>query len=197
MNNRTNLIVDDEEQICRVPRTILFGRGYGVVEAKNGEEAIKAVIQERPDLFLLEVDEVKALNSGVDDYVVKPLAIAELRAQMRAALRRFRPEKRIVFVCGQRVHRTPKEFDVLRVLANHHGNPITHTKLMRIVWGPDYGEETDILRVIIRQLRTKIERDPGPPRNILTEPWLGHRFQIPSDPSEKAGRTIWERQRTG
>jgi two-component system KDP operon response regulator KdpE len=150
------------------------------------------VIQERPDLFLLEVDEVKALDSGADDYVVyvvKPLAIAELRARMRAALRRFRPDKRIVLVCGQRVHRTPKEFDVLRVLANHQGNPITHTKLMSIVWGPDYFEETDILRVVIRQLRTKIERDPGPPRNILTEPWLGYRFQISSDPSEKAGRT--------
>jgi two-component system KDP operon response regulator KdpE len=225
----TILIVDDEEQICRVLRTILFGRGYGVVEAKNGEEAIKTVIQERPDRFLLEVnmpgknglevcskirlsfdgpvimqtvrsseqDEVKALNSGADDYLVKPFAIAELRARMRAALRRFRPDKRIVLVCGQRVLQTPKEFDVLRVLANHQGNPITHTKLMRMVWGLDYGEETDILRVIIRRLRTKIERDPGPPRNILTEPWLGHRFQIPSDPSEKAGRTKWERQRTG
>ena len=68
---------------------------------------------------------------------------------------------------------------------------------MRMVWGPDCGKETDILRVIIRQLRTKIERDPAPPRNIVTEPWLGHRFQIPSDPSEKAGRTKWERQRTG
>ena len=123
MNNRTILIVDDEEQICRVPRTILFGRGYGVVEAKNGEEAIKAVIQ-RPDLFLLEVDEVKALNSGADDYVMKPLAIAELRARMRAALRRFRPDKRIVLVCGQRVHLTPKEFDVLRVLANHQRSPL-------------------------------------------------------------------------
>ena len=68
---------------------------------------------------------------------------------------------------------------------------------MRMVWVPDYGEETDILRVLIRQLRAKIERDPAPPPYILTESWLGHRLQIPSDPSEKSGRTKRERQRTG
>ena len=73
-----------------------------------------------------EQDEAKALDSGADDYVVKPFAIEELRARMRAALRRFRPDKRIVLVCGQRVHLTPKEFDVLRVLVNHQGKPITH-----------------------------------------------------------------------
>lgn len=235
MNNRTILIVDDEEQIHRVLRTTLSSSGYEVIEAKNGEEAIKAVIHEHPDLILLDVnmpgmsgleacskirlsfdgpiimltvrsseqDKVKALDSGADDYVVKPFAIEELRARIRAALRRFRsdeslakielPElsidldKRIVLVCGQRVHLTPKEFDVLRVLVNHEGRPITHTRLMRMVWGPDYGEETDTLRVMIRQLRTKIEKDPAHPRYVLTEPWLGYRFQIPSQHSEESG----------
>ena len=244
MNNRTILIVDDEEQIRRVLLTTLSGTGYEVIEAKNGEDAIKAVIQERPDLILLDVnmpgmsgleacskirlsfdgpiimltirsseqDKVKALDSGADDYVVKPFAMEELRARIRAALRRVRSdelvakidlpelsidlEKRIVLVCSQRVHLTPKEFDVLRILVSHEGKPITHTRLMRMVWGPDYGEETDTLRVIIRQLRMKIEKDPAHPRYILTEPWLGYRFQIPSQPSEKSGAAK-DRQRSG
>lgn len=245
MNSRTILVVDDEQPIRRVLRATLCGDGYEVIEAKTGEEAIKAMLQERPDLILLDVnmpgmsgleacgkirlcfdgpiimltvrrseqDKVKALDCGADDYVVKPFAIEELRARIRAALRRVRPEeplpkielpelsidldKRIVLVCGQRVHLTPKEFDVLRVLVNHEGKPITHTRLMRMVWGPDYGEATDTLRVIIRQLRTKIEKDPAHPHYILTEPWLGYRFQIPSQPSEKSGATKRERQRSG
>ena len=112
--------------------------------------------QSMPDVAIImltvrssEQDKVKALDSGADDYVVKPFAIEELRARIRAALRRFRPEeplpkielpelsidldKRIVLVCGQRVHLTPKEFDVLRVLVNHEGKPITHTRLVRMV----------------------------------------------------------------
>jgi two-component system KDP operon response regulator KdpE len=136
-----------------------------------------------------EHDKVVALDAGADDYVVKPFAIEELRARIRAALRRFHSEeplptielpqlsidleKRIILVRGERVHLTPKEFDVLSVLVSHQGKPITHTRLMRMVWGPDYGEETDGLRVVIRQLRTKIEKDPAHPRYILTEPWLG------------------------
>lgn len=151
-----------------------------------------------------EKDKVVALDSGADDYVVKPFSMEELRARIRAALRRFHLEEsfpkielpeliidfetRIVLVRGDRVHLTPKEFDVLRVLASQQGKPITHTRLMRMVWGPDYGEETENLRVVIRQLRTKIETDPANPRYILTEPWLGYRFQIPSIASAKRSR---------
>jgi two-component system KDP operon response regulator KdpE len=127
-----------------------------------------------------EHDKVVALDSGADDYVVKPFAIEELRARIRAELRRFHSEeplptiqlpqlsidleKRIILVRGERVHLTPKEFDVLRVLVSHQGKPITHTRLMRMFWGPDCGEETDSLRVVIRQLRTKFEKDPAHPR---------------------------------
>lgn len=151
-----------------------------------------------------EKDKVVALDSGADDYVVKPFSMEELRARIRAALRRFHLEEsfpkielpeliidfetRIVLVRGDRVHLTPKEFDVLRVLASQQGKPITHTRLIRMVWGPDYGEETENLRVVIRQLRTKIETDPANPRYILTEPWLGYRFQIPSIASAKRSR---------
>jgi two-component system, OmpR family, KDP operon response regulator KdpE len=149
-------------------------------------------------------DKVVALDSGADDYVVKPFAIDELKARIRAALRRSRPEdafpnidlpelsidleRRNVVVRGERIHLTPKEFDVLRVLLSQRGKPITHMKLLRTVWGPDYGEQTENLRAVIRQLRTKIETNPAQPRYILTEPWLGYRFELPNMPSDKRSR---------
>jgi two-component system KDP operon response regulator KdpE len=90
-----------------------------------------------------------------------------------------------VDVRGQRVHLTPKEFDVLRLLITQPGKPLTHKKLLQTVWGPDHSEETEILRVVINQLRKKIEKDPSRPRYILTEPWLGYRFQLQTVASEK------------
>jgi two-component system KDP operon response regulator KdpE len=148
-----------------------------------------------------EQDKVLALDSGADDYVVKPFAIGELLARIRAALRRSSSgdplpkietselsidlEKRSVDVRGARVHLTPKEFDVLRALVVQEGKPLTHKRLLQTVWGPDHAEETENLRVVINQLRKKIERDPAHPRYILTEPWLGYRFQLPSPASEK------------
>jgi two-component system, OmpR family, KDP operon response regulator KdpE len=148
-----------------------------------------------------EHDKVVALDSGADDYVVKPFAIGELLARIRAALRRSSSgeplpkietpelsvdlEKRMIEVRGERVHLTPKEFDVLRTLVTQEGKPLTHKRLLQTVWGPDHGEETENLRVVITQLRKKIERDPAHPRYILTEPWLGYRFQLPSMASEK------------
>jgi len=151
-----------------------------------------------------EQDKVVALDSGADDYVVKPFAIDELKARIRAALRRSRPEgafpnidlpelsidleRRNVVVRGERIHLTPKEFDVLRVLLSQRGKPISHMKLLRTVWGPDYGEQTENLRAVIRQLRTKIEANPAQPRYILTEPWLGYRFELPNMPSDKRSR---------
>jgi two-component system, OmpR family, KDP operon response regulator KdpE len=148
-----------------------------------------------------EQDKVVALDAGADDYVVKPFAIGELLARIRAALRRFSSEeplpkietpelridleRRIVDVRGQRVHLTPKEFDVLRTLVIQQGKPLTHKRVLQTVWGPDYGEETENLRVVINQLRKKLEKDPAHPRYILTEPWMGYRFQPPSVDSEK------------
>ena len=151
-----------------------------------------------------EQDKIVALDAGADDYVVKPFAIGELLARIRAALRRFSSEeplpkietpelsidleRRIVDVRGQRVHLTPKEFDVLRTLVIQQGKPLTHKRVLQNVWGPDHGEETENLRVVINQLRKKLEKDPAHPRYILTEPWLGYRFQPPSMDSEKRSR---------
>lgn len=151
-----------------------------------------------------EHDKIVALDSGADDYVVKPFAMGELLARIRAALRRFSSEeplpkietpgltidleKRRVDVRGQRVHLTPKEFDVLRALVIQLGKPLTHKRLLQTVWGPDHAEETESLRVVINQLRKKIEKDPAHPRYILTEPWLGYQFELPSMSSVKRSR---------
>jgi len=146
-------------------------------------------------------DKIDALDAGADDYIVKPFAMAELLAHVRAALRRSgaeqpRPkietselivdfEMRMVNVRGDSVHLTPKEFDVLRLLVTQQGKPVTHRKILQIVWGPEYGEETEPVRVVIRQLRKKIEKNPAHPRYILTEPWVGYMFQLPPDTAEK------------
>jgi two-component system KDP operon response regulator KdpE len=131
-----------------------------------------------------ERDKVIALDAGADDYVVKPFGIEELLARIRAALRRYAPgdaiptfsakdltidfENRQVVVRGRDVHLTPKEFDVLKHLVGNLGKPLSQ-----------YGEETENLRVVINQLRKKIEGDPARPKYILTEPWVGYRFQAP------------------
>jgi two-component system, OmpR family, KDP operon response regulator KdpE len=140
-----------------------------------------------------ERDKVAALDAGADDYVVKPFGIQELLARVRAALRRYAPDEvvppfvskdisidfdsREVTVRGHGVHLTPKEYDVLKHLVANQGKPLTHRRLLQSVWGPDYGEETENLRVVINQLRKKIEADPAKPKYILTEPWIGYRFQ--------------------
>src|ERR1700730_6979091 len=142
-----------------------------------------------------ERDKIAALDAGADDYVVKPFAIGELLARIRAALRRSNPAeslpgielpelsidfgKRTVNVRGARVHLAPKEFEVLRLLVLHQGKPVTHKRLLQTVWGPDHGGETESLRVVVSQLRKKIEKDPTHPVYILTEPWMGYRFQSP------------------
>lgn len=144
-----------------------------------------------------EKDKVRALDAGADDYIVKPFGIQELLARIRAALRRspsgelenvitakgfsFDFESREVSVRGKPVHLTPKEFEVLRELVTHRGKPISHRRLLQAVWGPDYGEETELLRVVINQLRKKTEPEPAKPKYILTEPWVGYRFVLPPD----------------
>ncbi|MGH9744844.1 MAG: response regulator transcription factor [Candidatus Acidiferrales bacterium] len=225
MNSATILIVDDEPQIRRVMRTTLSSQGYGVIEAKSGEEALEKFRAERADLVLLDVnmpgisgletcreirrasdvpiimltvrntekDKVQALDAGADDYVVKPFGAEELMARIRAALRRAAPGeappgftsdeltidfgKRTVAVKGTPVRLTPKEFELLRQLVANQGTSISHRRLLQAVWGPDYGEETEYLRVFINQLRKKIEPDPHHPRYIHTDPWVGYRFE--------------------
>lgn len=167
----------------------------------GGIEACREIrrISDAPIIMLTvrnaERDKVSALDAGADDYVVKPFGIEELLARIRAALRRYAPgeamppfvskdlnidfEAREVMVRGQAVHLTPKEFEVLKYLIANQGKPLPHRRLLQAVWGPDYGDETENLRVVINQLRKKIEPDPAHPKYIATEPWVGYRFQLP------------------
>jgi two-component system KDP operon response regulator KdpE len=149
-----------------------------------------------------EKDKVRALDAGADDYVVKPFGIQELLARIRATLRRsvgdeadeavtsrelnLDFEKRVITVRGKQVHLTPKEFELLRHLVANAGKPVSHRRLLQAVWGPDYGEETESLRVVVNQLRKKIEVDPAEPKYILTEPWVGYRFVLPDDGRSRA-----------
>jgi two-component system, OmpR family, KDP operon response regulator KdpE len=144
-----------------------------------------------------ERDKVLALDAGADDYVVKPFGMQELLARIRAALRRRTApgketsfatkdlsidfESRVVAVRGRDVHLTPKEFELLRHLVLNAGKPLSHRRLLQAVWGPDYGDEPEYLRVMINQLRKKLESDPARPKLILTEPWVGYRFQAPRE----------------
>ncbi len=140
-----------------------------------------------------EKDKVAALDAGADDYVTKPFGIEELLARIRAAMRRSPSspegprafasgdleidfETRRVSAQGREVRLTPKEFDLLRYLVMHAGKPVPHRELLQAVWGPDYGDEPEYLRVFVNQVRKKIEANPSKPKYILTEPWIGYRF---------------------
>ncbi|HUE52749.1 MAG TPA: response regulator transcription factor [Terriglobales bacterium] len=167
----------DGLQLCRKVRTE-SGVPIIVLSVK-GEETIK----------------VEALDAGADDYVTKPFSVNELMARVRAALRRRsaveQPEnpvvdigdfhidipRRLVEVKNQEVHLTPKEFDLLVYLARHPEKVLTHRALLAAVWGPNSVEQTEYLRVCIGHLRKKLEPDETVPRYILTEPWVGYRFE--------------------
>lgn len=153
-----------------------------IVLSVKGEEKIK----------------VDALDAGADDYVTKPFSVNELLARVRAALRRvaagqqpssevielggFRidPELHSVQLGGRDVHLTPKEFELLVYLARHPGKVITHRALLAAIWGENSVEQPEYLRVFVGHLRKKLELEEGSPRYILTEPWVGYRF----DPGE-------------
>ena len=145
-----------------------------------------------------EDDKVRALESGADDYITKPFRLRELIARLRAVLRRTQLEdstqavlqagnleidleRRLLRRAGKQVHLSPKEFDLLAYLMRNLDAPVTHVKLLRAVWGPEYGNELEYLRSYVKMLRKKIEEDPAKPDYILTEPWVGYRFHNPSD----------------
>ena len=148
----------------------------------------------------LEDDKVRALEAGADDYVTKPFKLRELTARLKAVLRRTRvqdaaePEvlqagalkldlrRRQLWRGEEEIRLSPTEFDLLAFMMKNAGAPLTHVKLLRTIWGPEYGGELEYLRSYVRMLRKKIESNPAEPEYILTEPWVGYRFRDPSDP---------------
>jgi two-component system KDP operon response regulator KdpE len=164
-------------ELCRAIRT--KSRIPIIVLSVKGEERIK----------------VDALDAGADDYVTKPFGVNELLARVRAALRRAAaPEEaekplievgdfrvdvpgRSVRVKGREVHLTPKEFDLLVFLAKHAGRVVTHRTMLAAVWGANSVEQPEYLRVFIGHLRKKLEPEESSPRYIVTEPWVGYRFE--------------------
>jgi two-component system, OmpR family, KDP operon response regulator KdpE len=141
-----------------------------------------------------EQDKIEALDAGADDFVTKPFSTPELLARIRAALRRLpaSPQSaparltigrlvidfaaRTVFNGKTTSHLTPKELDLVRYLTQHANEAVRHRELLQAVWGPDYGDQVDYLRVFIRNLRKKVEMNPDQPEYITTEPWVGYRF---------------------
>ncbi len=169
--------------------------GMGGLEACREIRAGSAVAIIMLTVSDSEEDKVGALDAGADDYVTKPFGMPELLARIRAALRRLPayPERDQLVVVGElqinfmqrrviardrEIRLTPKEFDLLQYLIANPNIPIPHAKLLQAVWGPDYGDQLQYLRVFVNQLRKKIEPDPAHPRYIITEPWVGYTFAI-------------------
>jgi len=145
-----------------------------------------------------ESDKVAALDAGADDYVTKPFGIDELLARIRAALRRVSAPvtadqvveapgftvdlvARQVIRDGVEVRLTPTEWHMVEVLARHHGRLVPQRQLLQEVWGPEYGEESNYLRVYMAQIRRKLEVDPASPRALITEPGRGYRLVVSPD----------------
>ncbi|HEY1677399.1 MAG TPA: response regulator transcription factor [Candidatus Sulfotelmatobacter sp.] len=141
-----------------------------------------------------EQQKVEALDAGADDYVTKPFGMNELLARVRATLRRIPSDNEAdpvieigdfridtpahkVFVKGSEVRLTPKEFELLVYMARRPGKVIQHRALLGAIWGGQSTEQTEYLRVFVGQLRKKLEPDTSSPRYIVTEPWVGYRFE--------------------
>jgi two-component system KDP operon response regulator KdpE len=170
----------------------------------GGLEACRRIRAAKPSAGIVMVtvrdaedDKVNALEAGADDYITKPFQLRELIARLRAVLRRTRSlgavedavlragalevnlQQRSVHRAGKSIRLSPKEFDLLALMMKNKDLPLTHLKLLRTIWGPEYGNELEYLRTYVRMLRKKIEDDPAKPEYIVTEPWIGYRFCEP------------------
>ena len=170
----------------------------------GGLEACRRIRAAKPTAGIVMVtvrdaedDKVNALEAGADDYITKPFQLRELIARLRAVLRRTRSlgavedavlragalevnlQQRSVHRAGKSIRLSPKEFDLLALMMKNKDLPLTHLKLLRTIWGPEYGNELEYLRTYVRMLRKKIEDDPAKPEYIVTEPWIGYRFCEP------------------
>jgi two-component system KDP operon response regulator KdpE len=178
----------------------------------GGLEACRRIRDLRPNAGIVMVtvrdaedDKVGALEAGADDYVTKPFQLRELIARLRAVLRRTQfsgakeeeevlrvgdlvvnLQRRSLLRSGKTVRLSPKEFDLLALMMRNKDLPLTHVKMLRTIWGPEYGGELEYLRTYIRMLRKKIEENPDKPVYIVTEPWVGYRFCDPLDSEEAA-----------
>jgi DNA-binding response OmpR family regulator len=228
----TVLAVDDEPHVLKLVKANLESSGYKVLTAADGEEALRTVEHELPDLVILDlmlpkmdgyavcrrirefsavpvimltarsaqVDLVHGFEVGADDYLTKPFSATELVMRVQAVLRRSKwPEEIIarqgfkagpieiefaqhrVTVDGEPVKLTPTEYRLLAYLASNANRVITHRELLRAVWGPEYGEEAEYLRVYMRYLRQKLEPEPANPRYLLTQPAAGYMLYRPDE----------------
>ncbi len=178
------------------PDIILLDQG---LPDMDGVEVIERIREWSPvPIIVLSVreredDKVKALDAGADDYLTKPFGVGELLARIRVAMRRSlksAPEpvyridelevdlgRRRVLIAGKELQLTPTEYDLLRLLVAHAGKVLTHSQILKQIWGIAYLEQPHVLRVNISNLRHKIEQDPSRPRYILTEPGVGYRLK--------------------
>ena len=221
----TILAVDDEPRVLKLLKANLESSGYKVLTAEDGEQALRVVESEMPDLVILDlmlpkidgyavcrqirefsavpvimltarsaqVDLIHGFEVGADDYLTKPFSVTELLIRVGAVLRRSKwPEEIVtrqtfsvgpieidfaqhrVTKDGEAVKLTPTEYRLLTYLATNANRVITHRELLRAVWGPEYGEETEYLRVYMRYLRQKLEPEPSAPRYLLTQPGAGY-----------------------
>jgi two-component system KDP operon response regulator KdpE len=230
------LVVDDDASMLRLVSQVLARKGYEVLESSNGQDALRLLYNQKPDLVLLDLvmpamdgwqtcsrirdvsatipvimltgrrkteeDVVRGLDYGADDYLIKPVGNKELVARVQAMLRRAElpssvedPGKDTVFsdgyltvdmaqrkvtVDGKRVKLTPIEFRLLALLLQNTGRILTHPQLLEKVWGWEYVDDLDYVRIYISHLRKKIEPEPALPKYIITEPGVGYYFQKPS-----------------
>ncbi len=225
------LVVDDDPAFVRLVDQVLTEKGYEILKATNGQEALRILFAHKPDLVLLDIvmpgmdgwqtcqrirdisdipiiiltgkqnteeDIVLGLDYGADDYLIKPVGNRELVARVRAILRRadlppttgvqkettysdnyltVNISERKVIVNGERVKLTPREFSLFAFLLENAFHILTHKQLLEKVWGWEYTDDLDYVRIYISHLRHKIEPDPALPRYIITEPGVGYYFQ--------------------